>query len=152
MVTIETRAPAYFLLTSCRLPTDFLPTSQILLALPNKVSTLLRAPTPHHFRIAPPPRRRRCHHRPPPPSPSCCRQTTTSTATIATTIAAMMEGGGDRAYDKNECEDGIVGTNERGVATARGDDTNCLFLGLCLHPRLVLVLTLPAGPFKTWNN
>jgi hypothetical protein len=41
-----------------------------------------------------------------------------------------------------------VGTNERGVATAQGDDTDCPFLGLCLHPRLVLALTLPAGPFK----
>ncbi len=41
-----------------------------------------------------------------------------------------------------------MGTNKRGVATAQGDDTHCPFLGLCLHPRLVLVLMLPAGPFK----
>jgi hypothetical protein len=38
----------------------------------------------------------------------------TTTATIARTIAAMMERGGDRAYNKNKCSDGIVGTNERG--------------------------------------
>ena len=68
--------------------------------------------------------------------------------TIATTIAAMMEGGGDRAYDEDKCGDGIVGTDERGVAAARGDDTDCPFLRLCLHPRLVLALTGPAGPFK----
>ena len=71
---------------------------------------------------------------------------------IATTIAAMMEGGGDRAYDEDECGDEIVGTDERGVATAWGDDTNCPFSGLCLHPRLVLALTLPAGLFKFLND
>jgi hypothetical protein len=65
-----------------------------------------------------------------------------------TTIAVMMEGGGDRAYNKDECRDGIVGTDEKGVAAAWGDDTDCPFLRLCLHPRLILVLTLPAGPFK----
>jgi hypothetical protein len=72
----------------------------------------------------------------------------TMMATIATTIAAMMEGGGDRAYDKDKCGDGIVGTNKMGAAAARGDDTNCPFSRLCLHPRLILALTLPAGPFK----
>jgi hypothetical protein len=39
-------------------------------------------------------------------------------------------------------------TNERGAAAARGDDTDCPFSKLCLHPRLVSALTLPAGPFK----
>jgi hypothetical protein len=57
--------------------------------------------------------------------------------TTATTIVAMMEGGGDRAYDKDECGDRIVGTDKRGAAAARGDDTDCPFLRLCLHPRLV---------------
>jgi hypothetical protein len=71
------------------------------------------------------------------------------TATIATTIAAMMEGGGgDCAYNEDECGDGIVETDERGAAAARGDDTNCPFLRLCLHLRLVLALTLSARPFK----
>ncbi len=42
-----------------------------------------------------------------------------------------------------------MGTNERGAAAAQGDDTNCPFLKLCLHPRLVLALTSPAGPFKS---
>jgi hypothetical protein len=60
----------------------------------------------------------------------------------------MMEGGEDRAYDKDECGDGIVGTDKRGAAAARGDDTDCPFLRLCLHLRLVLALTLPPGPFK----
>ena len=64
------------------------------------------------------------------------------------TIAAMMEGGGDCAYDKDECGDGIVGTDKRGAAAARGDDTDCPFLRLCLHSRLVSALTSPAGPFK----
>ncbi len=41
-----------------------------------------------------------------------------------------------------------MGTDERGAAVAWGDDTNCPFLKLCLHPRLVLALTLHAGPFK----
>jgi hypothetical protein len=59
-----------------------------------------------------------------------------------------MEGGGDCAYNEDKCGDGIVGTDERGVAVARGDDTNCPFSRLCLHPRLILALTLPAGPFK----
>ncbi len=53
------------------------------------------------------------------------------------TIAAMMEGGGDRAYNEDECGDGIVGTDGRGAAAAWGDDTNCPFSRLCLHPRLV---------------
>ncbi len=57
-------------------------------------------------------------------------------------------GGGDRAYNEDECGDGIVGTNERGVAAARGDDTDCPFLILCLHLRLVSAPTSPAGPFK----
>jgi hypothetical protein len=48
----------------------------------------------------------------------------TRTATIATTIAVMMEGGGDRAYDEDECGDGIVGTDKRGAAVTRGDDTS----------------------------
>jgi hypothetical protein len=65
-----------------------------------------------------------------------------------TTIAAMMEGGGDCAYDKDTRRDGIVGTDERGAAAAQGEDTDSPFLRLCLHPRLVLALTLPAGPFK----
>jgi hypothetical protein len=69
-------------------------------------------------------------------------------ATTATTIAAMMEGGRDRTYDKDECGDGIGGTNERGAAAAQGYDTDCPFLRLCLHLRLVSALTLPAGPFK----
>jgi hypothetical protein len=69
-------------------------------------------------------------------------------ATTATTIAAMMEGGGDRAYDEDECRDRKVGTDERGVAATRGDDTNCPFSRLCLHPRLILALTLSAAPFK----
>ncbi len=65
----------------------------------------------------------------------------------------MMEGGGgDRAYDKDGCGDGIGGTDEGGVATARGDDTDCPFSGLCLHPRLVMALTLPTGPFQFWND
>jgi hypothetical protein len=64
------------------------------------------------------------------------------------TIAAMMEGGGDCAYDKDECGDVIVGTDERGVAAAWGDDTDCPFLRLCLHPKLVSALMLPTGPFK----
>ncbi len=34
------------------------------------------------------------------------------------------------------------------MAATQGDDTNCPFLRLGLHPRLVLALTLPAGPFK----
>jgi hypothetical protein len=41
-----------------------------------------------------------------------------------------------------------VRTDERGAAEARGDDTDCPFSKLCLHPRLVTALTLPAGPFK----
>ncbi len=41
-----------------------------------------------------------------------------------------------------------MGTNERGAAAAWGDDTNCPFLKLCLHPRLVLALMSPARPFK----
>jgi superfamily II DNA/RNA helicase len=41
-----------------------------------------------------------------------------------------------------------VGTDERGAAAARGDDTDCPFSKLCLHPRLVSALTSPAGPFK----
>ena len=41
-----------------------------------------------------------------------------------------------------------MGTDERGAAAARGDDTDCPFSRLCLHPKLVLALTLPAGPFK----
>ncbi len=57
-------------------------------------------------------------------------------------------GGGDRACDENECGDGIVGTDERGSAAARGDDTDCPFSRLCLHPRLVSALMSPAGPFK----
>jgi hypothetical protein len=60
----------------------------------------------------------------------------------------MMEGGGDCAYDKDKCRDGIVGTNERGAAAAWGDDTDCPFSKLCLHPRLILALTPPAGPFN----
>jgi hypothetical protein len=68
--------------------------------------------------------------------------------TIATTIAAMMEGGGDRAYDEDEFGGGIVGTDKRGAAAARGDDTNCPFSRLCLHLRLVSALTSPTGPFK----
>ncbi len=64
------------------------------------------------------------------------------------TIAAMMEGGGDRANDEDKCGGGIVGTDKRGAAAAQGDDTDCPFLRLCLHPRLVLALTLSAGPFK----
>jgi hypothetical protein len=68
--------------------------------------------------------------------------------TIAATITAMMEGGGDRAYDEDECGDGIVRTNKRGAAATRGDDTDCPFLKLCLHLRLVSALTSPAGPFK----
>jgi hypothetical protein len=72
----------------------------------------------------------------------------TRTATIATTIAVMMEGGGDRAYDEDECGDGIVGSGKRRAAAAWGDDTNCPFVRLCLHPRLVSALTLPARPFK----
>ncbi len=64
------------------------------------------------------------------------------------TIAVMMEGGGDHAYDEDECGDGIVRTDKKGAAAARGDDTDCPFLILCLHPRLISVLTLPAGPFK----
>jgi hypothetical protein len=60
----------------------------------------------------------------------------------------MMEGGGDRAYNEDECGDKIVGTNKRGAAAAWGDDTDCPFSRLCLHPRLVLALTSPAGPFK----
>ncbi len=55
---------------------------------------------------------------------------------------------GDRAYDEDECGDGIVGTDKRGVAAARGDDTDCPFSRLCLHPRLVTALTSSAGPFK----
>jgi hypothetical protein len=70
------------------------------------------------------------------------------TVTIATTIAAMIEGGGDRAYDEDECGDGIVGTDKSGAAAAQGDDTNCPFSRLCLHPRLVKALTLPVEPFK----
>jgi hypothetical protein len=46
----------------------------------------------------------------------------------------MMEGGGDRAYDEDECGDGIV---EREAAAAWGDDTDCPFSRLYLHPRLV---------------
>ncbi len=57
-------------------------------------------------------------------------------------------GGGDCAYDKDECGDGIVGTNKRGAAATRGDDTKCSFSKLCLHPRLVLALASLAGPFK----
>jgi hypothetical protein len=57
-------------------------------------------------------------------------------------------GGGDRAYDEDKCGDGIVGTDERGAAAARGDDIDCPFLRLCLNPRLVSALTLPARPFK----
>jgi hypothetical protein len=69
--------------------------------------------------------------------------------TTVTTIAAMMEGGGgDRAYDEDECGDGIVGTDERGASAAWGDDTDCPFSRLCLHPRLVSALTSSAGPFK----
>jgi hypothetical protein len=60
----------------------------------------------------------------------------------------MMEGGWDHAYNEDECGDGIVGTDERGAAAAWGDDTNCPFLRLCLHPRLILALMSPAGPFK----
>ncbi len=60
----------------------------------------------------------------------------------------MMEGGGDRAYDEDECGDGIVGTDKRGAAAAWGDDTDCPFLRLCLHPRLILALTSSARPFK----
>ena len=41
-----------------------------------------------------------------------------------------------------------MGTDERGAAAARGDDTDCPFLKLCLHPRLVSALTPSAGPFK----
>ena len=41
-----------------------------------------------------------------------------------------------------------MGTDERGAAAARGDDTACPFLKLCLHPRLVSALTVPAGQFK----
>ncbi len=41
-----------------------------------------------------------------------------------------------------------MGTDERGAAAARGDDTDCPFLRLCLHLRLVSALTSPAGPFK----
>ncbi len=40
-----------------------------------------------------------------------------------------------------------MGTNERGAAAARGDDTDCPFSKLCLHPRLIPALTSPAGPF-----
>jgi hypothetical protein len=76
------------------------------------------------------------------------RQTRTRTATIVTTIAAMMEGGRDCTYDEDECGDRIVGTDQRGAVVARGDDTNCPFSKLCLHPRLVLAPTSPAGPFK----
>ncbi len=39
-------------------------------------------------------------------------------------------------------------TDKRGAAAAQGDDTDCLFLRLCLHPRLILVLTLSTGLFK----
>ncbi len=53
------------------------------------------------------------------------------------TITAMMEGGGDRTYDEDECGDGIVGTDKKGAAAAWGDDTDCPFLRLYLHPRLV---------------
>ncbi len=53
------------------------------------------------------------------------------------TIAAMMEGRGDRAYDEDECGGGIVVTDERRAAAAQGDDTDCPFSRLCLHPRLV---------------
>jgi hypothetical protein len=60
----------------------------------------------------------------------------------------MMEGGGDRTYNKDVCGDGIVGTNKRGAAAARGDDTDCPFSRLCLHPRLVSALKSPARPFK----
>jgi hypothetical protein len=57
-------------------------------------------------------------------------------------------GGGDRAYNEDKCGDGIVGTDERGAAAAQGDDTGCPFSKLCLHPRLVSALKLPARPFK----
>ncbi len=42
------------------------------------------------------------------------------TATIATIIAAMTEGGGDCANDKNQCGNGIMGTNERGAGGGGG--------------------------------
>jgi hypothetical protein len=70
------------------------------------------------------------------------------TVTIVTTIAAMMERGWDHAYDEDKCGDRIVGKDKRGAAAARGDDTDCPFSRLCLHLRLVLVLTLPAELFK----
>jgi hypothetical protein len=48
----------------------------------------------------------------------------------------------------NKCGNGIVGTDKRGSAAAWGDDPDYPFLRLGLHPRLVLVPMLPAGPFK----
>ncbi len=57
-------------------------------------------------------------------------------------------GGGDRTYNEEECRDRIVGTDKRAAAAAQGGDTNCPFLRLGLHLRLVLGLTLPARPFK----
>ncbi len=41
-----------------------------------------------------------------------------------------------------------MGTDKRGAAAAQGDDTDCPFLRLCLHPRLVSALMSPAMPFK----
>jgi hypothetical protein len=39
-------------------------------------------------------------------------------------------------------------TSVRPKPAARGDDTDCPFSRLCLHPRIILVLTSSAGPFK----